>query len=128
MTEQSNAPQDLVAKGFCEHCMAESTEDTPGDVSTVNGVGRKFYGGAKPCPNCGSVIRTLWWTLVDVPIIPRGSYRYKTITDNEIGMSRFWTRRTKTQWDQILKTWTVGLLAVVGIVSAIVIYQHFKSA
>jgi len=119
---------DLVEKGFWEQCSAESTDETPGDVSTVNGIGRKFYGGASPCAKCGSVIRTLWWTLVDVPVIPLGSYRYKTVTDNEIGMSRFWTRRTKTQWGQIIKTWLVGCLAVVVVVAAVYFYQSYKSA
>ena len=119
--------QDFVENGFCEQCIADSTEDTPGDVSTVNGVGRKFYGGAKPCAQCGSVIRTLWWTVVDVPIIPRGSYRYITVEDNDIGMSRFWTRRTKTQWDQILKTWLIGFLAVIGVIAAIFLYKSLKS-
>ncbi len=122
-----NASQEHIAEGFCEECIAESTDQTPGDVSTTNGVGRKFYGGAKPCPTCGSVIRTLWWTCVDVPIIPRGSYRYKTIKEDTIHMSRFWTRRTETQWSQILKTWLVGLVAVAAIAVAICIYESLKS-
>lgn len=122
-----NASQKHIAEGFCEECIAESTDQTPGDISTTNGVGRKFYGGAKPCSTCGSVIRTLWWTCVDVPVMPRGSYRYKTIEDDDIQMSRFWTRRTETQWSQILKTWLIGLLAVAAAVVAVFVYRSWKS-
>ncbi len=42
-------------------------------------------------------------------------------------MSRFWTRRTETQWSQILKTWLVGLVAVAAIVVAVCIYKSWKS-
>ena len=117
-----------VLKGFCEKCIAESNDKTPGDVSTVNGFGRKFYGSAKPCSVCGSVIRTLWWTAVDLPVIPLGSYRYKTIVDDDIGMSRFWARRTSLQWNQVIKTWIVGFLAAAGIFAAIYLYKFWKSS
>jgi len=117
------AEEDFVAVGFCSNCRGESTDETPGNVSTTNGIGRKFYGSADPCAVCGSVVRTLWWTFIDVPIVPRGSYRYKTISDDEIRMSRFWARRTRTHWDQIIKTWVVGFAIAVAVVVAIVIYK-----
>lgn len=93
---------------FCERCTAQSTERQPGNISTVNGIGRKFYGGANACEGCGSVVRTLWWTLVDIPIVPLGSYRYKRAGDLGQG-SEFWARRTAWYWPQILTTWVVGL-------------------
>src|ERR1700730_15389242 len=34
---------------FCATCVAESTAETSGNVSTVNGIGRTFYGKAEPC-------------------------------------------------------------------------------
>ena len=119
--------EEQVAVGFCEDCKAESTEQTPGDVSATNGFGRKFYGSAAPCPKCGSVVRTLWWTVIDIPLIPRGSYRYKTVSENEIGMFRFWARRTRTNWGQIFKTWLFGFIAVVVVIAAVAIYQVLKS-
>jgi hypothetical protein len=115
-----------VAAGFCAACAAESDERTPGDISTTNGVGRKFYGGARPCVECGSVVRTLWWVFVDVPLVPLGSYRYKTIQDEGLGMKRFWTRRTRTHWDQIFKTWAVGWAAAAAAVAAFLLYQKLK--
>lgn len=116
-----------VAEGFCEDCLAESSDQTPGDVSTTNGFGRKFYGAATPCVTCGSVVRTLWWTAIDIPLVPRGSYRYKTVEDDEIRMSRFWARRTRTRWGQVFKTWLLGLLIGAVVITAVVIYQARKS-
>jgi hypothetical protein len=51
---------------FCATCAAESIEETPGRISTINGIGRTFHGKAERCATCGSVVRTLWWTLVRV--------------------------------------------------------------
>jgi len=113
--EQSNVSKTI----FCEQCLAASTEKTPGDVSTMNGVGRKFYGAANPCVTCGSVIRTLWGTFIDIPLIPLGSYRYKTASE-ESGMSvRFWCRKTKWHGPQIIKTWAIGWVIGAAIFTAI---------
>ena len=119
--------EEHVATGFCESCLAESSDETPGDVSATNGFGRKFYGAAAPCTKCGSIVRTLWWTAIDIPLIPRGSYRYKTVSDNEIGMSRFWARRTRTRWGQIFKTWVLGFIIAAVIIAAIAFYEARKS-
>ena len=89
----------------------------------MNGIGRKFYGSADPCAKCGSVIRTLWWTFIDMPVIPLGSYRYKTIADDSVRMSRFWARKTGMRWDQVLKTWAVGLAVLIVITTAFIIYK-----
>jgi hypothetical protein len=114
---------ELVEKGFCSTCASQSTEQTPGNISSVNGIGRKFYGSADPCAKCGSVIRTLWWTFIDMPVIPLGTYRYKTISDVNYRLSRFWARRTGMRWDQVLKTWAVGLAVLIVITTAIIIYK-----
>src|SRR5258708_1100759 len=98
---------ELVEKGFCSDCASHSTAETPANISSINGMGRKFYGSADPCPKCGSVIRTLWWTFILLPVIPRGSYRYRTITEDSV-KTRFWARRTDMHWDQVLKTWAIG--------------------
>lgn len=115
----------LQVTGFCPQCKVDSTDETPGDVSTMNGIGRKFYGGAEPCPRCGSVIRTLWWTVVEIPIVPRGSYRFKTISDG-VGNARFWARRTRLHWPQVFVTWIVGLAIGAAAITAIVLYDQSK--
>jgi hypothetical protein len=111
---------------FCEHCVAETTDRTPGDVSTINGIGRKFYGSAAPCPECASVIRTLWWTVVEVPIVPLASYRYKT-SEEGVSRSRFWCRELPARhWEQIWKTWAIGLVAGVAAVIGIYLYSNYQ--
>src|ERR1700730_5141303 len=71
-------PRSVASRGiFCEYCVAETTDETPGDISTLNGIGRQFYGSAAPCPECASVIRTLWWALVSVAVVPPVAYLYK---------------------------------------------------
>ncbi|HUR00860.1 MAG TPA: hypothetical protein VM166_15530 [Gemmatimonadaceae bacterium] len=118
-----DAAPSSVAAGFCASCIAESSVDTPGDVNTYNGIGRKFYGGKAPCATCGSVLRTLWWTLIDIPVVPLGTYRYKTIAEDGIQMKRFWARKTRTHWDQVVKTWLVGWLIAAAALAAIGIYK-----
>jgi len=109
-------------KIFCEHCVSETTNETPGDVSTVSGVGRKFYGSAAPCPECASVIRTLWWTFASIPIVPVASYRYKTASEG-FRRARFWCRELPSRhWDQILKTWAIGL----PLAAVVVVIYHWK--
>ena len=101
--------------GFCSQCLSESTDYTPGNISTTNGVGRKFYGGAQPCPNCGSVVKVLWWVLVDVPLIPRGCYRFKETKSDNVSRYQFLARRTHWRWPQVFTQWAVGL--VVGAIA-----------
>ncbi len=115
----------MIATTFCEKCTAESNDTTPGNISTINGIGRKFYGSAEPCPQCGSTIRTLWWTLVDIPIIPLGSFRYQ-LRDAKISRSQFWARKTQMRWGQIFKTWIIGLSAGAAVFAGIIYYDHLK--
>ena len=61
---------DTYDTGFCAECTAQSTDRTPKKISTTNGIGRKFYGSADRCSQCGSVVRTLWFTIAYVPLIP----------------------------------------------------------
>ncbi len=123
------APQRAVtSRGiFCAHCVAETTDETPGDVSTLNGIGRKFYGAAAPCPECASVICTLWWTLVELPVVPLGSYRYKT-AEQAGTRARFWCRKLPARhWPQIFKTWALGIVAAIAIGIGVYVYNTYKS-
>jgi len=111
---------------FCAHCVAETSDQTPGNVSTLNGIGRKFYGGAQPCPECASVIRTLWWCVVDLPILPLGSYRYKTAREG-VMREQYWCRQlSKRYWPQIWKTWRLGLVSAVLVAVGVVLYEKYK--
>ena len=104
---------------FCPDCVGRSTNDSPHDVSTNNGIGRKFYGAADTCGRCGSVVRTLWFVIADVPLIPRGSYRYLPVGGEKLDgffvqttSQSFLARRTNTNWNQIGFTWFLGLLGI----------------
>lgn len=104
---------------FCAECVAGSQEESPRDVSTNNGIGRKFYGGADRCGRCGSVVRTLWFVVADVPLVPRGSYRYLPVGAERLdgyfvqtASQSFLARRTGWQWSQIGITWLLGILGV----------------
>src|ERR1700722_10620764 len=124
---QLEPPRSVASRGiFCEHCIAETSDETPGDVSTLNGIGRQFYGSAAPCPECASVIRTLWWTLVSLPVVPLASYRYKTSEEHGT-RARFWCRKLPARhWNQIFKTWVIGIAAAIAIFIGIYVYHQFK--
>jgi hypothetical protein len=93
---------------FCDRCRAESSDASTGSIATMNGVGRTLYGGADRCAACGSVVRTLWWVIFMVPIVPRGSYRCLAVGDI-YGSEHFLSRRTAWRWGQVLGQWAIGL-------------------
>lgn len=107
------------ATTFCAECVAGSSDESPRDVSTNNGIGRKFYGAARRCRHCSSVIRTLWFVIADAPLIPRGSYRYLPVGGERLDgffvqttSQSFLARRTAWHWGQIGVTWLLGALGV----------------
>ena len=109
---------------FCEACTnVSSTAYFPGKVSSLNGIGRMFYGEESRCPTCGSCVRTLWFTLLFLPIVPLGSYRIINGTF-ERGVAstteRFHARRTDFCWKQVVFTWFAGLAVVLGSIAALV--------
>ena len=115
-----------VESGFCSGCRSRSTEKTPGNISTTNGIGRKFYGNADRCSSCGSVVRTLWFTFIEMPVIPLGSYRYRAVRINGRKMPKFWARKTNTRWDQILMTWAVGIIVAAVVITVMYLYEQSK--
>jgi hypothetical protein len=111
---------------FCPDCVADSSEQTPGNISTTNGIGRMFYGNAEPCSKCGSTVRTLWLTFAHFPLIPLHSYHYKPQTEGA-RRSLFWARETRIRWNQVFKTWVIGICATVAAITAIVVYNKHKT-
>ncbi len=72
------------------------------------------------------MIRTLWWTLVEIPLVPRASYRYKT-SEEQGSRTRFWCRKLPARhWAQIWKTWALGVVAAVAIAVGFYIYDNYK--
>lgn len=108
---------------FCAGCISASTDASPGDVHTNNGIGRKFYGAADRCPVCDSVVRTLWFVVADVPLLPRGTYRYRNVSDEthegffvQSTSRGFIARRTAPNWNQVASTWAIGIVVAVVLV------------
>jgi len=115
-----------VPKDFCAACVAASTNKTAGSISTLNGIGRQFYGKEEPCGQCGSSVRTLWWTLVHLPLIPLGSYRFLQ-TEGNFMKSRFLSRKLDAmRWGQVFRTWIIGWLAGAAVVTAIILWDQYK--
>ena len=115
-----------VPKNFCGACVAASSDRTPGNISTFNGVGRQFYGKADVCAQCGSAVRTLWAVFVNVPLVPLGSYRYLQV-ESGYSRSRFLSRRLPgIRWDQAARTWLLGWLAAAALITALVLWNNYK--
>jgi len=85
--------------GFCDRCLAETTDESTGNVTAVNGIGTMLMGtrwrakGLHPCPVCGSVVQTKWATF-GVGIKPLGTYRV-LYTKQGLTTSRFFSRRLR---------------------------------
>ncbi|MFN8011452.1 MAG: hypothetical protein U0P81_08600 [Holophagaceae bacterium] len=75
-------------------------------MSTNQGIGRTLYGSAQPCETCGSVLKTLWWVFLLLPVVPLGSYRVITfeeeVEDGE-SVTAFASRRAPFHWPHLLK-------------------------
>jgi len=63
--------------GFCPACLNTTNSRSSGGTFTFNGIGTALYGSRDPCAVCGSVIQTLWFCIIFVPVIPLGKYRVK---------------------------------------------------
>lgn len=78
-------------RDFCSKCLFETTDDTSGNVHTINGTGTAFVGSSQPCPECSSVVRRAWITLLFIPVIPLRRYRIIQVSRLE-----FLSRRLQT--------------------------------
>lgn len=68
--------------GFCEKCLAETTEEQTGDLRMFNGIGTGlgfFSKKNSKCPDCGSIIKRKWF-FIGVPIVPHDQYRIIDLT------------------------------------------------
>jgi hypothetical protein len=77
---------------FCDHCLAETTEQSSGSTYTLNGIGTSLFGWAQPCPQCSSAVRTKCICVFFIPLIPLGKYRVKFSTPQQF-ISRRLVRR-----------------------------------
>lgn len=74
---------------YCQACLQQTSDESPGDMNRMNGIGRGFGGAGQRCPRCRSVVRRVWFTFFFVPLIPLGQYRVIQASPTE-----FYARRT----------------------------------
>ena len=108
---------------FCEPCLASSTSQSPGNMMSINGIGRSFYGNAEKCPRCGATVRVLWFILGMFPVLPLGSYRCRQASQ-ELFRERFIARLTHTRWPQVFTHWAVALTICSALYVAILYALH----
>ena len=77
---------------FCDHCLAETSDQSSGSTYSINGVGTSLFGREQPCPQCNSAVRTKCACLFFIPLIPLGKYRVKFSTPQQF-ISRKLVRR-----------------------------------
>jgi hypothetical protein len=74
--------------GFCTTCLERTSPRSSGGTFTFNGIGLMLYGRKDPCATCASVVKTLWFCVLFIPLVPFGKYRVI-----ELGRRRFLSRR-----------------------------------
>lgn len=77
-------------RAFCPKCIGETTDESAGGLSQVNGVGTTFIGASDKCPTCGSVVCRKVVTAVWLPVLPQSRYRVLYSSP-----SSFYSRRMK---------------------------------
>ena len=96
-TGADDSPVGFNEQGFCARCAMETSDESPGNINSVNGIGtalmgtRWFVRGLDPCPVCGSVIQSKWFTL-GFGVTRLGTYRI-LYTRKGLTSSRFYGRR-----------------------------------
>ncbi len=76
--------------GFCEVCLAATTDHESGGTFRLNGFGTCLALPRRRCPTCGSVVQTLAFSVFFVPVIPLGQYRVRWVNPK-----RFLSRRLR---------------------------------
>lgn len=77
-------------RAFCPKCIGETTDESAGGLSQINGVGNAFIGASDKCPTCGSVVCRKVVTAVWLPVFPQNRYRVLYSSP-----SSFYSRRMK---------------------------------
>ena len=82
-------------KGFCAECLAQTTDESSGNLFRFNGIGYSFVGRSNKCPNCASIVQRRVVTLFFLPLIPAGKFRVLYPAAGSLLNSRFYSRRVK---------------------------------
>jgi hypothetical protein len=63
--------------GFCEDCIAATTDESPGGALSNFAFGTTFFHSGEPCPNCNAIIATKYIIAFFVPVVRLGRFRLK---------------------------------------------------
>jgi hypothetical protein len=66
---------------LCNLCSFESIDKVAPVTYRINGIGTTWLGSNSICPRCGSSIRTHWFTVFWIPVVPLGKYRLLQLTE-----------------------------------------------
>jgi len=64
---------------FCQQCLDETIDESPGSLEAVAGIGETLVGASRACDVCGSVVKKKCFAFLWIPVAYRGSYRVKWI-------------------------------------------------
>jgi hypothetical protein len=64
--------------GFCEQCLSETTDVSPGGTFTFDMIGTGMFGAADRCRNCHSVIQGKWIQIL-FPVWRLAKYRVRYV-------------------------------------------------
>lgn len=94
----------VFGKAFCPACLMSSSDVSAPDTATINlVVGTKLIGRSQRCPECGSVVKTLWGFAL-VPLAPGGSYRVIYVETN-----KYISRKTQLDLKNVLFVYALWL-------------------
>jgi hypothetical protein len=79
-----------VAGQFCARCLATTTEKSCGNLLTINGIGLRLGGAKEHCPQCHSVVKSVYIAILFIPIWRTSKYRFLHLDRN-----RFFSRKVR---------------------------------
>lgn len=97
-SDTCEAGYQALQQGFCEACLAQTTDESPGNLRQINGIGTSWgfdFGGKDKCPTCGSAVKTKWFCFI-FPLVPIDKFRVLSTQENLTGSrGRFLARKVK---------------------------------
>ena len=89
------------ATALCPVCVESTLDRAAPGAGSHNLIGTAYVGSSDRCAECGSTVRTLWFTFL-VPVLPLSSYRMLTLGDSSFIRSRFVGRKIRgLLWPQV---------------------------
>lgn len=72
----------LKNNNFCEKCSEETTNESAGNIGTINFIGTTFRGKSNECEICHSYITKKYFVIFGIPIIKLGVFRVRIVSQH----------------------------------------------